>query len=331
MENSRIGKEWNGERSRVAEYAILRFAKHKAGPAGALEAHHERTKEQYASNPDIDTARSKDNFHIVQPGKCYRQEIDTRIKAAGCKTRKDSTMFVDTLITASPEFFEGRKKAEIKAFFSEAVAFMERKIGKGNIFSAVVHMDEKTPHLHLCFTPITEDGRLSAKEILGNRAQLSKWQDEFHAHMKKQFPILKRGESALVTKRKHIPTWLFKQSVSLIKQKQAIEKTISDITMMNAGKKREEALAMLDKFFPRLEAYLGQVKKYQATIDYLTQENDGLKEKVKDENSVKRQLEAAKLKQENEQLRQFISKIPPEMRREIQQRQTPQKGRVERD
>ena len=93
----------------MAEYAILRFAKHKAGPAGALEAHHERTKEQYASNPDIDTARSTDNFHIVQPGKCYRQEIDPRIKAAGCKTRKDSTMFADSLITASPEFFEGRK------------------------------------------------------------------------------------------------------------------------------------------------------------------------------------------------------------------------------
>mgnify|MGYP002563515540 CR=1 FL=1 len=104
-----------------------------------------------------------------------------------------------------------------------------------------------------------------------------------------------------------------------------------DEVLSAAGKKREEALAMLDKFFPRLEAHLGQVKKYQATIDYLTQENDGLKEKVKDENSVKRQLEAAKLKQENEQLRQFISKIPPEMRREIQQRQTPQKGREERD
>ena len=314
----------------MAQHAILRFAKHKAGPAGALEAHHERTKEQYASNPDIDTSRSKYNFHIIQPEKKYRQEIDTRIKAAGCRTRKDSTMFVDTLITASPEFFKGRDRQEIQAYFTEAAAFMEKKVGKGNIFSAVVHMDEKTPHLHLCFTPITEDGRLSAKEIL-DRAQLSKWQDEFHTHMKKEFPILKRGESALVTKRKHIPTWLFKQSVSLIKQKQAIEKTVSDITMMNAGKKREEALAMLDKFFPRLEAHLGQVKKYQATIDYLTQENDGLKEKVKDENSVKRQLEAAKLKQENEKLRQFISKIPPEVRREIQQRQAPQKGRVERD
>ena len=314
----------------MAEYAILRFAKHKAGPAGALEAHHERTKEKYASNPDIDITKSKDNFHIIQPTQKYRKEIDARIKAAGCKTRKDSTMFVDTLITASPEFFEGRKKAEVKAYFTEAVAFMEQKIGKGNIFSAVVHMDEKTPHLHLCFTPITEDGRLSAKDILGNRAQLSKWQDEFHSHMKKQFPVLKRGESALVTKRKHIPTWLFKQSVSLIKQQKAIEKAVSDITMMNAGKKRDEALAMLDKFFPRLEAHLGKVKKYQATIDYLTQENTGLKEKAKDEDSIKKQLEAAKLKQENDQLRQFISKIPPELRREIQQRHTPQKGREDR-
>ena len=315
----------------MAQHAILRFTKHKAGPAGALEAHHERTKEKYASNPDIDVARSKDNFHIVQPKQKYRQEINSRVSAAGCKTRKDSTMFVDTLITASPEFFDGRSRKDIQAYFTEAVAFMEQKIGRGNIFSAVVHMDEKTPHLHLCFTPITEDGRLSAKEILGNRAQLSRWQDEFHAHMKKAFPVLKRGESALVTKRKHIPTWLFKQSVSLIKQQKAIEQAISEITMMNAGKKKEEALALLDRFFPRLEAHLGQVKKYQATIDYLTQENAGLKEKVADQASVRKTLEAAQLKQENEQLRQLIAKIPPEVRWEIQQRHMPQKGREERD
>ena len=63
-----------------APHAILRFAKHKAGPAGALEAHHERTKEQYASNPDIDTSRSKDNFHIIQPAGKYRRETDRRIR-----------------------------------------------------------------------------------------------------------------------------------------------------------------------------------------------------------------------------------------------------------
>ena len=111
-----------------AQHAILRFAKHKAGPAGALEAHHERTKEQYASNPDIDTSRSKDNFHIIRPAGKYRREIDRRIRAAGCRTRKDSTMFVDTLITASPEFFTGRSRKEVQAYFTEAVAFMEKKV-----------------------------------------------------------------------------------------------------------------------------------------------------------------------------------------------------------
>ncbi|MDD3920213.1 MAG: MobV family relaxase [Eubacteriales bacterium] len=304
-----------------AQHAILRFAKHKAGPAGALEAHHERTKEKYASNPDIDITRSKNNFHIIQPEQKYRREINDRIKAAGCRIRKDSTMFVDTLITASPEFFEGRNKKENKAFFAEAVDFMERKIGKGNIFSAVVHMDEKTPHLHLCFTPITEDGRLSAKEILGNRAQLSKWQDEFHAHMKKQFPILKRGESALVTRRKHIPTWLFKQSVNLVKQQKAIEKAISEVTLVNAGKKREEILTMVAPYFSRLESHLGQMKKYQSTIDYLTQENTSLKKEVADEKSIQKQLEAARLKQENEQLRRFVDSIPQELIKELKQQQ----------
>ncbi len=138
--------------------------------------------------------------------------------------------------------------------------------------------------------------------------------------MKKQFPVLKRGESALVTKRKHIPTWLFKQSITLTQQQKSIEKALSEITVMNAGKKREEILAMVVPYFSRLESHLGQMKKYQATIDYLTQENAGLKEKVKDDSSIKKQLEAAKLKQENEQLRRFVDSIPPELRRDLQQR-----------
>ena len=266
MENSRIGKEWNGERSRVAEYAILRFAKHKAGPAGALEAHHERTKEQYASNPDIDTARSKDNFHIVQPGKCYRQEIDTRIKAAGCKTRKDSTMFVDTLITASPEFFEGRKKAEIKAFFSEAVAFMERKIGKGNIFSAVVHMDEKTPHMHLCFVPLTKDKRLSAKEILGNKKNMIRWQDDFYACMAERWPELERGVPAVETKRRHLTPQWYKKVTAMDAKLERLETALNDINMFNAGKKREEAAALLKQLLPEVESFQAEIQRMQEAV-----------------------------------------------------------------
>ena len=308
----------------MAQHAILRFEKRKAEPAGALEAHHERTKGQCASNPDIDTSRSRDNFHIIRPTQKYRQEIGSRIKAAGCRTRKDSTMFVDTLITASPDFFTGRSRREVHAYFTEA-AVMERKVGRGNIFSAVVHMDEKTPHLHLCFTPITQDGRLSAKEILGNRAQLSHWQDEFHAHMNRAFPGLQRGESALVTKRKHIPTWLFKQSIDLTRQQRAIEQAISEIGVLNAGKKRDEVLELVGPHFARLEQHLGQMQKYQATIDYLTQENKGLRKQVNSEKSIQKQMEVLMLKKENEQLRRFVNSIPPEIRQALREQQRGQR------
>lgn len=83
----------------MAQHAILRFEKHKGHPAGPLESHHERKKEQYASNPDIDTSRSKYNFHIIKPEGRYYHFIQSRIEQAGCRTRKDSTRFVDTLIS----------------------------------------------------------------------------------------------------------------------------------------------------------------------------------------------------------------------------------------
>ena len=159
----------------MAQHAILRFEKHKGNPARPLEAHHERQKEQYASNPDIDTSRSKYNFHIVKPEDRYYHFIQNRIEQAGCRTRRDSTRFVDTLITASPEFFKKKSPKEIQEFFQRAADFLIGRVGKENIVSAVVHMDEKTPHLHLVFVPLTEDNRLCAKEIIGNRASLTKW------------------------------------------------------------------------------------------------------------------------------------------------------------
>ena len=49
-----------------AQYAILRFAKYKGPTLSRIEAHNERTKDAYASNPDIDTGRSRLNFHPVK-------------------------------------------------------------------------------------------------------------------------------------------------------------------------------------------------------------------------------------------------------------------------
>ena len=65
----------------MTQHAILRFEKHKGNPARPLEAHHERQKEQYASNPDIDTSRSKYNFHIVK----RRDAITTSFRAVSSR------------------------------------------------------------------------------------------------------------------------------------------------------------------------------------------------------------------------------------------------------
>ena len=147
------------------QYAILRFAKYKGPEIGNIEAHNERTKEKYASNPDVDISRSQYNFHLIEPQRKYRAEAERQIKEAGCRTRSDSVRVVEALVTATPEFFQGKKKSEIRAYFQEALAFLQQNQDPNTIISAVVHMDEKTPHMHLCFVPLTEDGRLSAKEI----------------------------------------------------------------------------------------------------------------------------------------------------------------------
>ena len=156
-----------------AQYAILRFAKYKGPEISNIEAHNERTKEKYASNPDVDTSRSHLNFHLVSPERKYRAEAEKQIAEAGCRTRSDSVRVVESLVTASPEFFKGKKKREVEAYFQEALDFIREHQDPKTIISAVVHMDEKTPHMHLCFVPLTEDGRLSAKEIVGNKKKLT--------------------------------------------------------------------------------------------------------------------------------------------------------------
>ena len=108
-----------------AQYAILRFAKYKGPEIAHIESHNERTKEKYASNPDIDTTRSQYNFHLVTPERKYRAESEKQIAAAGCRTRSDSVRVVEALVTASPEFFKGKKKSEVKAYFTEALDFIQ--------------------------------------------------------------------------------------------------------------------------------------------------------------------------------------------------------------
>lgn len=58
--------------------------------------------------------------------------------------------------------------------------------------------------MHFGFVPLTEDGRLSAKEVIGNKKRLSSLQDKFNDYLNERNYDLQRGESSLVSKRKHL-------------------------------------------------------------------------------------------------------------------------------
>ena len=316
-----------------AQYAILRFAKYKGPEIGRIESHNERTKEKYASNPDIDTSRSHLNFHLVFPERKYRAEAEKQIAEAGCRTRSDSVRVVEVLVTASPEFFKGKKKAEIKAYFQEALDFIQQHQNPRTIISAVVHMDEKTPHMHLYFVPLTEDKRLSAKEIVGNKKKLTWWQDEFWKHMVGKYPDLERGESASETGRTHIPPRLFKEAVHLNRMKDQIMAILNDSNPFNKKSKAEELETLLDKYVPGVEAMRTKLKKYDKTYKELTEENAELEKKLSSasKESVRKKLEISQKLNELDELRRTVDTIPEEVIRAYTAQKYVHSGRMNQE
>lgn len=326
------------------QYAILRFAKYKGPELGRIEAHNERTKETYASNPDVDSSRSKFNFHLVEPERTYRAESERQITAAGCRTRSDSVRVVEALFTASPEFFQGKKPDEIRAFFREAMDFLAEHQSRETIISAVVHMDETTPHMHLSFVPLTADGRLCAKEIVGNKKKLTWWQDEFWKHMVKKYPELERGESASETGRDHIPPRIFKEMTRLDKQRQKLEELLAGVTTFNAKSRLEAIQALLEKYVPNVERMQTQLKRYSGAFTDTAAENKRLKAEVaalkgdKAElekqlkaattESIRKRLNTAKLQENYEKASSLLSRIPPEVLRYYTANTRPQEAKT---
>ncbi len=301
-----------------AQYGILRFAKYKGPEIGHIEVHNERTKEKYASNPDVDTSRSKYNLHLLKPKRKYRAEAERQIAEAGCRTRSDSVRVVEALITASPEFFKGKKRAEIKEYFSYALGFIKAHQNENTIISAVVHMDEKTPHMHLCFIPITEDGRLSAKDIVGNKKKLTWWQDEFWKHMVKKYPALERGESASKTGREHIPPRIFKEMAHLNKQREKLEMLIIGINPLNKKARLDEIAGLLNKFLPTVEKMNTELKRYRTAFKELENENAELTKKNKaltdkSKESLLKKLQIAQLERDYAAVMDLLGCIPPDL------------------
>ena len=186
----------------------------------------------------------------------------------------------------------------------------------------IEYMDEKTPHMHLCFVPLTEDGRLSAKDIMGNKKKLTWWQDEFWKHMVKKFPDLERGESASLTGRDHIPPRVFKEMTRLTKQKSKLEDLLTGINPFNAKSRAEEICKILDSYIPSVEKMDTLLRKYGVAFTKTASENKKLKTKNAEleeslasaqKVSTLKQIEDLKLRRDYDSAVAILEQIPAEV------------------
>lgn len=323
----------------MPNYAIMRIEKRKLASVGRIGKHNERLKSEYKSNPDIDPAKKDQNYHLIEPRTSYRNAVLKRIEEVGARRRKDSVVMQDCFIGATPEWIILKPPEEQEQYFRHALAFFEEKIGKANIISAVVHMDEKTPHMHLCFVPITKDGRLSSKEIIGGPKGLSKWQDEFYDHMAKRYPDLTRGTPARVSHRQHVPVYMFKNAGILYDHYQEILEAINDIGVFNSGKKKDAAIALLGRYAPEMVNLKDQVKSTdqkikslertieieRSNVSWFKEENDKMENTIWEKNQ-----ELLELHRKQKELEKLISRIPPELLEQIRQQEIQARRKRER-
>ena len=310
----------------MANYAIMRIEKRKLGAVGRICKHNERVKTEYKSNPDIDPERSHLNYHLVTSKDNYRKEVLDRIARAGARMRKDSVVMQDCFVGATPEWIRAKSPEEQREYFKNAVRFFEDHFGKENIISAVVHMDEATPHMHLCFVPLTRDGRLSSKELIGGPKGLTKLQDQFYVHMQNRYLDITRGIPAKISKRTHIPVYMYKNAGMLYDHYGEILKAINDIGVFNSGKKKEEAIALLGRYAPEMAKLKDQLKVTDEHIDYLertlSDESERLSfyrsDNYEKELTIKEQnRKLYELNQKQKELEKLVSRIPPDLLEQI--------------
>ncbi|WP_171033850.1 MobV family relaxase, partial [Bacteroides ovatus] len=86
----------------------------------------------------------------------------------------------------------GENPERLTQWMNENYRFVSERFGGKNVVDFTLHMDERTPHIHCVVVPLTKDGRLSAKEVMGDRRKLSELQDCYGKAMQNKFG-LQRG------------------------------------------------------------------------------------------------------------------------------------------
>ena len=165
-----------------------------------IEQENERDENYKSDNPQIDSSKTKYNYHMHNIDGTYTEFINQRITELNLSPRKDAVVMNSFVVGADKAFFDGLSKLSQYNFFSDCTKFFEERYGMENVISAVIHMDETTLHMHLNLVPITPDGRLCSKDLF-DKPKLRQLQTDFYNAVGKEDNRTSRsdtgGESSL--------------------------------------------------------------------------------------------------------------------------------------
>ena len=215
----------------LISFLICHMEKYKRQEVSPVEEENERNETYEASNPQIDAERTSANYHIVKPKTSYIKFINERLATLSLsrKLRSDAIYMNSFVLGSDGAFFESLSPQEQWQFFYDCTKFFADKYGRENIISAVVHVDETTPHLHLNIVPIV-NGKLCSKDLF-DKKKLSILQTEFHEAVGKKYG-LQRGKEGSTAK--HLST-------AELKAKTIIEEAEKRSTEIDKQAERKQA------------------------------------------------------------------------------------------
>ena len=215
-------------------YAIVRNEKLTRAEVNGKCTHNDR-KAKCHTNKDIDPTRTPLNYYIKKNNYTYTKEFDKLRKEQNLAghLRENSIIMCQMIFTSDQAFFDKIGEKETKRYFDECYKFMcnYKNLGEKNVISAVVHLDERTPHLHLMFVPVVhikdKDGsaieKICARDFWKGRDSYRKLQDAYFEHVKSKWFDLERGLYVEETSRKNLSVEEFKKVTNYAKTKEILK------------------------------------------------------------------------------------------------------------
>lgn len=266
-----------------------------------VEQENERDENYRASNPQIDCRRTGGNYHIVKRQRSYTQFINDKIAALDLptKVRKDAVLMCSFVVGSGGAFFKNLSLQEQEKFFVECTRFFAERYGEGNIISAIVHMDETTPHLHLNLLPIA-NGRLCAKKLFDRKA-LTALQTDLYKEVGAKWN-LQRGKEG--SRAKHLDTAEFKAKKIVEQAREEADNIIAEADY-NAERKVKIAQIHADGIVASAEQTAVKAKQQaQEYLDGIVQSIEAERNKPTPKRKRQAEEELSALRTENVALRQ---------------------------